>query len=348
MAFSFHPGFSFIALLMLAACSVEPSGADFTGSVDFHGMSMGTSWTVRVATGISSRQEKWIVTAIIEEELDRVDRIFSTWRSDSEVSRFNRRADGGSYAVSDELAELFELARSIRDASGGAYDISVSPLYQLWGFGPGGDFEKADLSPALPVPDPSSIKSALELVGMDRLQLRRSGSQAFLQCRDGKTALDFSSVAKGYAVDRIAVAFKEYGLDDFLIEIGGEIRAVGNQPGREDGWLVGIQSPSGAPGDLVRTVVLRDEAVASSGTYYQKWTGEDGHEYSHIIDPRTGKPVDHATLAVSVLHEQASVADAWATALLCLGAEAGMGVAKQHGIKAIFIDRVDGISTSLP
>ncbi len=296
-----------LLLPVLSGCRPTPS----TGRCG--GQTMGTTWSL---TSIGRATDGSPVQA----ELDRLERIFSTWREDSEVSRFNRHPSDVPFEVSPELLSVVTLARDIHHRSGGAFDPTVGPLVAAAGFGP------PSLADASARPDFGMIEAD---PSSGTLRKQRQG-----------VMLDLSAVAKGYAVDAIAKRLAAAGHDNFLLEIGGELRACGRGPDG-DGWTVGVQDPSGAAGRTTSTVILRDESIATSGTYLQRGAEPDGSS-SHIIDPRTRQPVGHGTVSVTVIAPDAARADGWATALLVLGREAGREIADREGLEALFLEHAPG------
>ena len=260
---------------------------------------------------------------------------FSHYRSDSEVSRFNQHDSKDWFPVSAELAELAQLANEISQLSEGAFDITVAPAVNIWGFGP--DAEGADGS----IPEAAILARTGRSIGYQNLLIRRSPPAL------GKTqtalAIDMSAIAKGHAVDQLAYALEQDGHTDYLIEIGGELRTSGSRP---DGkaWRIGLEAADKAlPIEFV--VAPGNNAVATSGDYRNFFVRAETR-YSHAIDPATARPIRHGLAAVSVVAPSAAQADGLATALLVLGMERGMQLAIKHDIAALFTARgADGLST---
>ena len=302
-----------------AACAPPP---DPTWALE--GEAFGTRWTVRIR-GPETDAES--VRAAIETELDAVDRSMSNWRADSELSRLNAAASPEPVPISDPLALVLEAALRVHEESGGAFDVTVGPLLRLFGFGPDGD-------PASAAPDPEEVDSARTRVGSRLLSLERLDGQAVLQRQVRHIELDLSGIAKGYAVDRLSTILTELGLTEHLVEVGGEIQARG-------AWTVGVQDPSGGMATTVhRAFPVRDLGMATSGGYrdFRPAGGdEEGRFWTHILDPRLGRPVERRAGSVTVLAASCLEADAWATALYVLGPEEGFDLAEQHGIAALFL-----------
>lgn len=306
-------------LLALAGCARPPE------TVKLAGATMGTTWHVTYVGGEEPVQPAAVQQAV-QAELDAVNQAMSTYRRDSEISRINAAPAGEPVALSDSFLAVLRVALDVGRRSGGAYDVTVGPLVNLWGFGPG---EQVTEPPAA-----GAIEAAMRRVGQDKLAL-----QGVELTRRVDAYLDFSSLAKGYAVDRVAQALGGMGLRRFLVEVGGEMRLSGASP-RETPWRIAIERPEAAGRMAATGLDLTDIAIATSGDY-RNFFEADGRRYSHTIDPRTGYPVAHGMVSVTVLHEQAVYADAWATALSVLGDQA-RAVALEQGLAVYFIHRVDG------
>lgn len=266
----------------------------------------------------------------VEVALERVEADMSTWRSESLLSRINSDRSATSFALSEDLAEVIDSALAVHQASGGAFDVTVSELVRLWGFGP---------DRAAGLPDTAVVAEALAQVGSDALSLVRSdGAPPTLQ-RSRYVEIDLSAIAKGFGVDKVAAALDDAGCSAYLVEVGGEVRTRGISPsGRA--WRVGVEVPTSTQlGALQRVLELESGALATSGDY-RNFTTIDGVRYSHTIDPRTGRPVEHELASVTVVHDSATEADAYATALLVLGTEAGFELALANGLAALFVERV--------
>lgn len=302
-----------------------PEGNDDT--VVLAGKTMGTSWQVQlVATEDSASLDR--LAAEIAVLLQRLDRdLFSTWTPDSELSHLNRGIVGEMWQLPDELAEVLVLAQMVHRRSEGAFDVTLGALVDLWGFGP---------EPVAGRPTAAAVRAARQRVGMEAFTLDPEAGTIVLH---KALQFDLSGIAKGYAVDRVATLLQRAGHDNFLVEIGGELRLQG---WRADGaaWVVAIEKPqSGLPEAFAR-LDSRGDALALAGSGdYRNVREYDGRRYSHEIDPRSGAPVDHALSAVTVLHESAALADAWATALMVLGPIEGPRIADREELAAYFIMR---------
>jgi thiamine biosynthesis lipoprotein len=284
---------------------------------------MGTTWHVTVVGRGSTAglQEK------IESRLEQVEQTFSTYREDSEINRFSRLPRAGEeFPVSADFASVVRTAARVHELSGGAWDGTVRPLVDLWGFGPG--------PPRSDPPDPETIEALRRAVGFDRIEVRPGA----LVKREASVTLDLSSIAKGYGVDEVAAVVRGSGFPDFLVEVGGEVYAAGSRRGGGP-WRVGVNRPraEAAPDELHRVVAVRDAALATSGDYRQFFVA-DGVRYSHILDPRTGRPVGNGVVSASVLAPDCTLADGLATALVVMGAEAGVALAERlPGVEALVV-----------
>ncbi len=246
----------------------------------------------------------------------------SHWRPESALSRFNAAPSTDWITVPTELIEVVELAQQIGADTEHALDITLAPLVELWGFGAGG-------RRATP-PRDDEIAAAQARCGWQQLQTRHQPPA--LRKRRPDLHLNVSAVAEGWALDKIATQLESRGHTKFLLEIGGEILTRG-------AWPVGIQTPAAPPGEAAQTLTLKDQSLATSGVYRQHFQHGD-REYSHILDPRTGRPIAHPLAAVSVIHPSAAQADGYATALLVLGPEQGRQLAQKLGLQVVWFERV--------
>lgn len=326
------PALAVVAGLTIG-CGQAPEG------ILLQGPTMGTYYRVRTIAEAGDRET---IRALIEQRLDAVDRAMSTYRADSEISRFNRLAAGESFVFVGETWAVLELAWRVRDESGGAFDPTVGPLVDAWGFGAPG----RGLSPTPPADD--DLTALRQAVGRIELSL----TDRRLLKLNAAAALDLSAVAKGWAVDRVSEALLQAGYPNHLVEVGGEIRTAGHSPGG-DPWRIAIERPPprpadpdsgstvdapvpGTPAALHQVLPMTDGALATSGDYRNYWE-RDGVRYSHTIDPRTGRPVEHALASASVFHPSCALADAYATALMVLGPEHGLAWADENRVAALLL-----------
>jgi len=290
----------------------------------FRGETMGTTWTVKLVTEPLTATRRIALDRVISEQLDRVDALMSHYREDSEVSAFNAAEPGQPLKVSPETLEVIVLAQEISELSGGAFDVTIGPLVDAWGFGPAPSRSAA--------PSEEQIAALLDRIGHHELLVNRAASTLGKR-REGVT-LDLSAVAKGYAVDRVALALEAEGIARYLVEVGGELRAHGRN-GQGSSWRVAIEKPRLVDGGLARVLALEDAAIATSGEY-RNFRIVEGQRASHTIDPRTGRPIAHHLAAVTVIASECARADALATALNVLGPEQGWQLAVQHDLSALF------------
>ncbi|MCZ6711753.1 MAG: FAD:protein FMN transferase [Gammaproteobacteria bacterium] len=265
----------------------------------------------------------------IARELAWVNQEMSTYDESSTLSRFNRSMPGGWFAVSADLVAVVAAGTQLSAVSAGAFDITVGPLVNLWGFGPGG------VSAVQPTPE--QVNAALARVGHGHLEYRVQ-PPALLKHED--VYVDLSAIAKGYGVDRLAELLNESACGDFIVEIGGEVRTRGTNE-RGALWRVGVEVPDPESfGAVQRVLHLEEYSVATSGDY-RNFFARDGARFSHTIDPRTGRPVDHQLASVTVAHDSAMWADGYATLLNVLGPQAGLAFAQETGLAVLFIVRTE-------
>jgi thiamine biosynthesis lipoprotein len=310
--------------LALSACSGEGGGY-----VKLQGATMGTYYRVTArCPGIAADG----VRARVEQTVSEVNGRMSTYLPDSELSRFNDAPVGVWQPASPELIEVISVAAEISRLSGGAFDVTVGPLVNLWGFGPDGAITES--------PEPAAVREALARVGSAHL-LIDTGAGALK--KDTAVYVDLSAIAKGYGVDRVVDQLVLAGCPDLLVDIGGEVAARGLNPSGST-WRVGIEVPDPSRiGGVERVVPLSGMAIATSGDYRNFLDLDQGrHRVSHTIDPRTGHPIEHDLASVSVLHASTMWADGLATALDVLGPDAGPQLAEREGLAAVFIIRRAG------
>lgn len=286
------------------------------------GTSMGTTWTVKYAgTGKGATRQE--LTNAVQCALDGIVDEMSTWEPDSIISTLNR-AERGWYQVPPAFFHVLHQALELAAQTGGAYDPTVGRLTDLWGFGPPGPVDTP--------PTQNTVDAQLALCGWQRSALNREHRGVW---QPGGLRFDLSSIAKGYGVDEIARVLDAHGLENYLAELGGELKARGLSP-RATRWEVEIEDPGQSGANL--PVLLTNCALATSGDYRRCFTHE-GRRYAHTLDLRSGQPLQNSLESVSVVHAQCMMADGLATALLCLGAEKGLAYARRHRIAALFMSR---------
>ena len=311
--------------MTIAAANHTPTSASLH---TLHGETMGTSWCVKLVA--SPRADLHAMHAEIQARLDCVVAQMSTWEADSDISRFNRSVANTWQRLPPEFFAVLSCAMETARESDGAYDPTIGPLVEAWGFGP--------TRSGYRIPDEGELGAAQARLGWQRILLRSENMSAF---QPGGVQLDLSAIAKGYGVDLVACHLRDRGIAAALIEIGGELYGYGRKP---DGsaWQVLVEAIPDAGSDEEATCVIALDgiAIATSGDRWHAFE-QHGTRYSHTLDPRTGKPVETAAAAVTVIADDAMHADAWATALTVMGAEAGHRFAQQRNIAARFVVRGD-------
>jgi thiamine biosynthesis lipoprotein len=325
-----------IAFVLLAAFSVHrlyfaaPTGPSLDVIV-LSGDTMGTTWEVRIAGEDLDESLRKQAQAMIEKRLAEIDLWFSTWRPDSEISRFNASRTTEPVDVSSPTAELVSFSIELCKWSGGAFDVTVGPLVARWGFGAGAQIGNP--------PDQAEIDAYLSRTGAEIIHVGRGNpkSGGFLHKFDPAVEIDLSAIAPGYAADHVAAGLFELGRTDFLVEIGGEIYAAGHRPDGKP-WRVAIEEPVEEARQIHSVVELSDQGLATSGDY-RAYYMEDGRRLSHTIDPRTGRPIENGMASATIIAPTATQADAFATAVMVLGAEEGLALAEQWKLAAMTLTR---------
>jgi thiamine biosynthesis lipoprotein len=313
----------------VSACS---PGSDAPRTIDFSGPAMGTTWSVKVVPGPGGleAEESRAIDRGIRDELARINQLMSTWDPASELSRFNASSSLEPFPVAPETFDVFRWSVEIWHETGGAFDPSIAPLIDLWGFG-----VKRDL----PVPDDATVQELKSsVVGMTLVELDPDGR--WVRKRAAGVRCDFSALAPGYAADRIARRLLDRGVENFLIDVSGELVGRGrNESGQP--WQVGIERPQAEGRASARVVPLRDGAMATSGDY-RNFREVNGERLTHILDPRSGRPVHHALASVTVFDALAVRADALSTALMAVGPDEAQVFASTHRVPALFLIRLPG------
>lgn len=294
---------------------------------ELSGQTMGTTFSVKLVA-LDDGLDRDHIGKRVTEVLADVDSRMSTWRSDSELSLFNASPSTEWLTVSAEFCKVIEAALEVSEFTDGAFDITVGPLVNLWGFGPGDTKNTAPPSDTL-------VSATRRRVGYE--QLATDCAVPAVRKARADIYVDLSAYAKGYAVDRIASLLDEQELTDYLVEIGGELRMRGKNASNQD-WAIAVEKPAGAERVVQSIVHLTDQAMATSGDYRNFFEFE-GQRFSHTIDSMTGRPVSHNAAAVTVVADSAARADALATALLVLGPDDGLAFAEREGITAYFLLR---------
>lgn len=306
------------------ACSLTVICCHPTSSIEVSGPTMGTTWHATFAA--QNIADEKALRELIQSRLDELEAMFSNWRSDSVVSRFNASPSTDWQSVPKELAEVVTFAQELSRETNGAFDVTLSPLIDLWGFGAHGRIKTP--------PSDQAIAETQSLCGWQKLEAR--SDPPALRKTEATLQLNVSALVEGYASDDLVHKLRSKGIKNFLLDIGGELYASGN---KADGspWQVGIQQPEAEKGNIVTTLPLQNQALATSGTYRQYFESAGKH-YAHVLDGRTGRPVTYDCASVSVTADSCFKADAWATALLILGSTEGRRLAESLKINAVFLN----------
>jgi len=312
---------SILLLCLLAGCFSDQDDSPEWNDFSISGKAMGTTWKVTVRT-----QEPFEPHELIDAVASKIkesEKILSHWRPDAELYQFNQNVSTSPISVDPLMYSLIQHAGQMHEVTDGAFDITIAPLVNLWGFGP---VEQTRES----LPTKAEIEKAQTLVGMENLEIL---SDHQVQKKLPTLQLDLSGSAKGAIIDEVCAVLDEEGFQHYLVEIGGELRARGNGVEGE-GWRVALEDGSDGKMTLVK---LQDSAVATSGTYRLNKPNPDAPKpASHLIDPRTGSPVEHDLVAVNVFAQTARDADAWATAFMILGSNESMKIAHKKGLAVRF------------
>jgi len=312
-------------LLILAGCG-------FQKEVSLSGKTMGTTYHIKAVAGLFTNTKD--LKDQIDMRLDEINKSMSTFRKDSEISRFNAHQNvGEKFRISEDFYNVMTVAKTIYEETGGAWDGTVKPLLDLWGFGQSENKHT--------VPEKSRIAALLSNIGFNNIEIFAGH---YLAKKNATVTLDLASIAKGYGADQVAALIRANGIHNFLVEIGGEVFAAGF---RRDGknWRIGINRPQkNAPVDQVYKVVdLQDKGFATSGDY-RNYFEVNQKRFSHVIDPRNGYPVDNGVVSVSIIANTCTLADGLATAVMVLGHKKGLDLVNRLDNTECFIivKREDG------
>ncbi len=284
--------------LSLNSCDKKPTFEQITGKT------MGTSFTIKSSQKINKIQ--------IEQRLEQINKIFSNWDTNSELSKVNNQPINKAILLTDELAQVLAKSINIHKQTSGFFDVGLGELLDIWGFG----VVKVDKKPSR-----NAIAKALKNSSISQTSLN---NQQFI--KHANIRLNLSAIAKGYAVDEIAKLLNNQGVQRFMVEIGGEIKVKGS-------WIIGIETPTNQPPIKIK---LSDNSIATSGNYRNYFIWE-GKRYAHILNPKTGLPVHSDLFSVSVIHQNNLSADAYATAMMAMGSDKAQQFAKRLGLKVVLI-----------
>ena len=286
---------------------------------------MGTTYTIKVY--VDSWRSQKSLKKQISQKLEHINMIFSTWNEESELSKFNKFDSDDYFDVSSELVSVLTASKDIHELSKGAFDPSMKPLFDLWGFGSNTIYYE--------IPNKADIDMVSEYVGFNKLVI----SENKLKKEHSKFSLNLSSLVKGYCVDQIVDVLAEIGVDKYMVEIGGEVR-VGS-PSDDFSWNIGILNPQylKIDNDLLLTVNLKNNSIATSGDY-KNYFEKNNHVYSHIFDPRLGRPISNNIASVTVIAPNCMLADGLATALSVIGLNRGLSIIESYSdVECLFVVR---------
>ncbi|WP_445937746.1 FAD:protein FMN transferase [Pseudomonas sp.] len=309
-----------IAVSLLTALT----GCWFSERVEeFGGPTMGSTYTVKY---VRSKDSPSLESLKRETEaiLAEVDQQMSTYRDDSAIEQFNQAPAGTCQAMPAGVLQLVDAGRVLHEQSAGAFDLTLEPLLNLWGFGPKARAEK--------VPTAEQLTAARTRVGMQHLR-----SEGERLCKDVDVQVDFNSIAAGYAVDKIVQRFNELGVTRYMVEATGELKAAGKKPDGQP-WRIGLEAPQDGQRVAQRVLDVDGYGISTSGDY-RNYFEEEGRRYSHTLDPLTGAPITHKLAAVTVVDKSTLRADGLSTVLMVMGTERGLAFAERMGIAAFFVTR---------
>ncbi len=319
-----------IVLLSISITACFPSNSSPKSEILLQGRTMGTTYNIKVVSTIE-HIENLQLQSKIDAVLKQVNQEMSTYIPNSEISLFNKFTSSESFEISKGFERVLKESIRLGELSEGKLDITVGPLVNLWGFGPEQRPEKA--------PSEELLAATLTRIGLKNLHL--AGNQ--LSKDIPSLYIDLSTTAKGYGVDVVAELIEANGITNYLVEIGGEMRLKGFKHTGEL-WAIAIEKPildpSGEQRAVHQIIIPKDNAVATSGDY-RNYFEADGQRFSHIIDPATGKPIDHNLVSVTVIEPSSMTADGLSTMLMVLGAEKGMAFAIKNDIAALFISKTE-------
>ena len=314
-----------IFFLLNFSCSQEKNY-----NAQIKGNTMGTYYFIEVIDVPIELKIKNIELEI-KDTLKKANKILSNWDKDSEISIINKTDKTTAIKISDELNEVFKTAKEINTKSNGFFDLTLDPIIDLWGFG----YKSNQMQV---IPKDNQIKNVLSLIGQKSfLRMNFDNNELIKKNKDIK--INLSAIGKGYGIDLIGKKLDQLGINNYIINIGGDILTKGYNSKKEN-WVIGIENPNLKEKLIKEIVNLTNKGLATSGDYKNFFT-KDGKRYSHIINPKTGKPIMHSTKSVTVIHDNSMKADGWATALLALGRVDGLKIAEKEKIAVLFIDEID-------
>jgi thiamine biosynthesis lipoprotein len=318
--------FLFLITLTLLGCGDRPFD-----HFKLSGPTMGTSYHITILESDSVETNQEELQHVIDQQLLLINQQMSTYKLDSELSLLNKNLVGDWQNVSANLFDVLMMGLELGWLTNGAFDITVGPLVELWGFGP--------KSEELPnnVPGEQHIKDVLQNTGFEHIEFNLENNGIV---KKKPVTLDLSGIAKGYAVDKVAELLLYAGYRHFMVEIGGELRLQGHSP-RGTPWTIAIEQPdAGGFGEAYQAVNVSDAGMATSGDY-RNYFEKEGKRYSHTIDPANGYPIDHKLASVTVIAQTSAYADGLATAISVMGSEKGLQLAQQQDLAIYMIIKTE-------
>lgn len=323
-------------ILLMGAVIVGLSGCDQPASrsaLVLEGKTMGTVWRVSLA-GVDP-QRKAAIQQVIQQQLDHDDQTLSTWKQDSVLSRFNQYQGIDPQPVSADMADIVVEALRIGNKTGGAMDITVGPLVNLWGFGPA--------TPPVHTPTDAEIAAAKAQTGLQHLHVIQGVEGQWLQKDLPSLYVDLSTMGEGYATDHLARLMEQQGITNYLVSVGGAVLSRGVNANNQT-WRVAIQKPTDRENAVEARVDLQGHGISTSGSY-RNYYELDGKRISHVIDPTTGRPIEHKLVSATVIATTALEADGWDTGLMVLGTERAKALAlKEHLAVYLISKQGDGFT----
>lgn len=319
---------AFICVIVLAGCDNKAEQTAVPGLV-LQGETMGTFWRVSLADVASERAGE--LRDKIQAQLDADDQLLSTYKSDSTLMKFNHFHGTDPWPVPEALSDIVTLSLRIGAKTRGAMDITIAPLVNLWGFGP-------DKQP-VKTPEQAEIDTARAITGLQHLRVIKAADKQWLQKNIADLTLDLSTVGEGYAADHLAQLMEQQGISRYLVSVGGALVSRGLNP-QGVPWRVAIQKPTDSENAIQALVDINGHGISTSGSY-RNYYQLDGKRISHVIDPKTGRPVQHTLVSVTVIAPTALEADGWDTGLMVLGPEKARQVAVKQGLAVYMISKQD-------
>ena len=307
--------FLFVSLVVFVIYRNSPHYQIIKGEI------YGTYYNIKINTDTKNKKLKDEINA----KLQHIDNIMSVFNEKSEISKLNMAKANKQINVSDELAKVFKASHIVWQQSNGWFDPTLGNLINLWGFG----------TTKAKTPSDNEIKKVMQTTGFNKLKFKGNHTKVYKTNKD--TYVNLSAIAKGFAVDEIALLLDKAGYDNYIIDIGGEVKTKGFRSKKGEAWNVALNKPTKNSHENMMILSLSNMAVATSGNYRNYYKKGD-KTYAHTISHETGRPVDSDILSVSVFHDSCMYADAYATAINAMGLDKGLKFADKNNIKAIIID----------